>query len=142
MILMFLVTDVGAFETCNLARIPSRVVVSRPGDKLEDVKQFLLRLDNVLQTKPTLFSLFNSSAYGGRDLLFKDSTVKLVDVKEKNSTEAWLGKKYFLALKTLSSCKRVAAVARSLTAKVESLGIGQLLLIELITVGFTLLWFT
>jgi len=78
--------------------------------------------------------MFNSSAYGGKDLLFKDSSVKLVDVKEKNSTKAWLGQKYFKALRTLSHCPEVVAAPRSLTIKIKSMSTGQLLLLELVTV--------
>lgn len=127
-------TDVGDFQKCNLARIPSRVVMSRPGNKVAGLKQTLLRLDEFFKTNSHLFQMFNSSAYGGKDLLFKDSTVKLIDVKEKNSTEAWLGQKYFNALRTLSSCQEVVAALRSLTVKLKSIHTGQLLLIELIVV--------
>jgi len=132
--------DVGSFQNCNLARIPSRVVMSRLGDKLTGLKQLLLRLDEYFQTRPNLFQLFSSSGYGGKDLLFEDSTVKLIDVQEKNSTETWLGEKYFLALKTLSSCRRVVIAARSLTGNVESLGRGCFLLTVLITVVFSRFW--
>lgn len=133
--------DVGAFQKCNLARIPSRVVMSRPGHKLDSIKRSLLHLDEFFQSNPHLFQTFNSSAYGGKNLLFKDSTVKLIDVKEKNSTEAWLGKKYFLALKALRSCKRVVAAARSLAIKVKSSGTGQLFYIELAMIMFITLRF-
>lgn len=136
----FFLTDVGAFHKCNLARIPSRVVMSRPGNQVAALKQSLLRLVEFFQTNTSLFQMFNSSAYGGKDLLFKDSTVKLIDVKEKNSTEAWLGQKYLFALQSLSSCPpEVVAAPRSLTVKLESMRTGNLLLIELIAVGFSLL---
>lgn len=82
--------------------------------------------------------MFNSSAYGGEDLLFKDYTVKLIDVKEKNSTEAWLGQKYFNTLRTLSWCQEVVAAHRSLAVKLKSIRAGQLLLIELIVVIYSL----
>ena len=117
-----------------MARIPSRVVMSRPGNKLEGLKQPLLRLDELLRSKSPSFQLFNSSAYGGKDLLFKDSSVKLTDVNEKNSTEAWLGQKYFKALRSLSHCPEVVAAPRSLTVKLISMNTGQLLLLELVTV--------
>lgn len=126
--------DVGAFQKCNLARIPSRTVMSRAGDSLTSLKQSLLHLDYILRTQSNSFPLFKSSAYGGGDLLFKDSTVKLIDVKKKNSTRTWLGENFFLALQTLRSCQEVIAAARSFTVEVKSLGTGQLLLIELFTV--------
>lgn len=108
--------------------------MSRPGNKVEGLKQSLLRLDEFVRSKSPSFQIFNSSAYGGKDLLFKDSSVTLIDVKEKNSTEAWLGQKYFDALRSLSLCQEVVAAPRSLTVKLKSMNTGQLLLIELITV--------
>lgn len=138
----FFLTDVGDFEKCNLARIPSRVVMSRPGNHLAGLKQSFLHLDEVLRTNYShLFQMFNSSFFGGTDLLFKDSTIKLVDVKEKNSTEAWLGQKYFNALRTLSSCQEVVAAPRSLTVKLQPTSTGQLLLLELIVVIYSLFRF-
>jgi len=125
--------DVGDFEKCNLARIPSRVVMSRPGNTFEGLKQSLLRLDEFFRSKSTSSTMFNSSAYGGKDLLFKDSSIKLIDVKQKNSAKAWLGQKYFKALRALSLCQKVVAAPRSLTVKLKSMNIGELLLIEMTT---------
>ena len=108
--------------------------MSRAGNKLEGLKQALLRLDELFRSKSPSFQMFNSSEYGGNDLLFKDSSFKLIDVKEKNSTEAWLGQKYFKALRSLSLCQEVVAAPRSLTVKLKSINTGQLLLIGLIAV--------
>ena len=119
--------DVGKYQTCNLARIPSRVIMGRSGDKRKIIMQKLLHLHEFLLLKPDVFQLFNSSAYGSKDLLFKESTVRLIDVKEKNSTEAWLGEKYFKSLKTLSSCQKVAAAARSFGENLKTWKVGQLL---------------
>ena len=84
--------------------------------------EWLLRLDRELRKKPNVFQLFNSSTYGGRDLLFKDSTVKLIHLNERNTTKLWRGEKYFLGLKTLSSCHYMAAASKSFSDKLESLG--------------------
>ena len=113
--------------------------MSRPGNKVAGLKQSLFRLDEFLRTNQShLLQMFNSSIYGGKDLLFRDSTVKLIDVKEKNSTKTWLGQKYFNALRTLSSCQEVVAAARSLTVKLQPTSTGQLLLLELIVVIYSL----
>ena len=56
------------------------------------------------QTNSTDFQLFVSSKYGGRDLLFKDSTQKLVDVGDKNTYILWLGNNYLKDLEELNSC--------------------------------------
>ena len=50
------------------------------------------------------FQLFNSTKYGGKDLLFKDSTKKLVDVGEKKTYGLWLGKSYKDDLDALKAC--------------------------------------
>ena len=99
---------VDSFRTCNLARIPARVVIGRPGDGLEHFKDFVLRMDRKLRANSTGgFHLFTSSAYGAKDMLFKDSTVMLTDVgKEKVTVERWLGKEYFDILETLQSCPK------------------------------------
>lgn len=131
-------TDVGAFQQCNLARIPSRVVMTRPGSMVKSLKQWLLRLDEYCRTNPHFFQMFNSSTYGGKDLLFADSTVKLIDVKEKNTTQAWLGEKYYFALQSLSSCPEVLAVSRSLTVRLKPRGTGKFISIEFIIVVLTL----
>lgn len=58
----------------------------------------------ITQKDPTQFQLFNSSKYKGKDLLFKDSTKQLVDVKDKNTYEKWLGTEYLEDLKALTAC--------------------------------------
>ena len=58
----------------------------------------------IIQNDPTQFQLFNSSKYKGKDLLFKDSTKQLVDVKDKNTYEKWLGTDYLEDLKALTPC--------------------------------------
>ena len=70
-------------------------------------RQLLLHASKVAginQTDPTQFQLFNSSKYKGKDLLFKDSTKQLVDVKDKNTYEKWLGTDYLEDLKALKAC--------------------------------------
>ena len=56
------------------------------------------------QTNSSMFQLFESSKYGGSDLLFKDSTKKLVDVGEKDTYQKWLGDDYLKDLEALDAC--------------------------------------
>lgn len=130
--------DVGTFQTCNLARIPSRVVMARPGGMVKSLKQWLLRLDEYCRTNPHFFQMFNSSTYGGKDLLFADSTVKLIDVKEKNTTQTWLGEEFYFALQSLSSCPEVLVASRSLTVRIEPRRTGQFISTEFISLVLTL----
>lgn len=56
------------------------------------------------QTNPNDFQMFNSTAYQGKDLLFKDSTVRLVDIGEKNIYDKWMTKQYQDELNALLKC--------------------------------------
>ena len=71
-------------------------------------KRLLLDASNVYgitQTNSSMFQLFESFKYmNGRDLLFKDSTKKLVDVGGKNTYQKWLGDDYLKDLKALDAC--------------------------------------
>lgn len=52
-----------------------------------------------------MFQLFNSNKYGGKDLLFKDSTKKLVAVGvDKDTSVKFLGKVYLDDLEALTKC--------------------------------------
>ena len=62
------------------------------------------KVAEITQNNPTQFQLFSSSKYNGTDLLFKDSTKQLVDVKDKNTYEKWLGTDYLEDLKALIPC--------------------------------------
>ena len=88
--------------------MPAHAVVTKSGhDSYSNFKQLLLKASmdyGVRQTNYSMFQLFNSSKYGGKDLLFKDSTKKLVDVGERNSYQKWLGSEYLEDLKVLNSC--------------------------------------
>ena len=49
------------------------------------------------------FRLFDSAAYGGKDLLFKDSTMELKDVSSQTYSE-FLGQAYLDDLEALDDC--------------------------------------
>ena len=74
----------------------------------------------VNQTNWRMFQLFNSSKYGGKDLLFKDSTKKLVDVGNKNTNVKWLGEVYLKDLEALKMCPTTAAPSASKATTVGS----------------------
>jgi len=70
-------------------------------------KNLLIKASDELginQTDSSKFQLFNSTKYNGKDLLFKDSTKKLVDVGEKKTYNLWLGKSYMDDLDALEAC--------------------------------------
>ena len=88
--------------------MPAHAVMTRSGhtDNAQ-FKRLLLDLSADYgrnQTNSSGFQLFVSSKYGGKDLLFKDSTQKLVDVGVKNTYRLWLGNDYLQDLEELDSC--------------------------------------
>ena len=53
------------------------------------------------------FALFDSKKYNGKDLLFKDSTIKLVETSE--TYEALIGDDYMTDLEALNDCPATKA---------------------------------
>ncbi|XP_033895625.3 otolith matrix protein 1-like [Acipenser ruthenus] len=76
---------------CNLAAVPASAVVVRPEDKCR-VFKFLNRAQRMFGSATQGFSLFDSSPYGGKDLMFTDGTRKLLKVV--GSYSSWLGPSY------------------------------------------------
>ncbi|XP_068748594.1 melanotransferrin-like [Montipora capricornis] len=95
-------------DNCYLASVPAHAVVTKSGhDSYSKFKQLLVKASmdyGVNQTDSSMFQLFNSSKYGGKDLLFKDSTKKLVDVGDRDSYQKWLGSDYLKDLEVLKPC--------------------------------------
>ena len=96
------------YDNCYLAQVPSHAVMMKKGNTNNaNYKRLLLEASNaygINQTNPNTFQLFNSSKYSGSDLLFKDSTKKLVDVGDKNTYQKWLGDDYLKDLEALNAC--------------------------------------
>ena len=97
-----------SWENCFLETVPAHAVMTKSGHPHNaDFKSLLLHLSEVYgrnQTNSSDFQLFVSSKYDGNDLLFKDSTQKLVNVGDKNTYILWLGNEYLQDLEELNSC--------------------------------------
>ena len=97
-----------SWGNCYLETVPAHAVMTKSGHTHNaDFKNLLLHLSadyGTSQTNSSDFQLFNSAKYGGSNLLFKDSTKKLVDVGEKNTYKLWLGNDYLQDLEELNSC--------------------------------------
>ena len=105
-------------------------------------RQLLLyasKVARINQTDPTQFQLFNSSKYKGKDLLFKDSTKQLVDVKDKNTYEKWLGTDYLEDLKALRACP---TTPRSTTPSPTAGGKNNMLELLSAMISFIALFYT
>ncbi|MCI4377888.1 otolith matrix protein 1 [Pangasianodon hypophthalmus] len=76
---------------CHLAVVPANAVVVRLEDKCR-VYKFLERVQNAFANATQGFSLFSSVAYGQPDVMFSDSTLKLMRVM--GTYQSWLGHSY------------------------------------------------
>ena len=95
-------------------------MVTREGNK--DINGIVTILTNMSsmygpsQTDWTKFQLFNSTKYGGANLLFKDSTTKLVIISKDNRTyQGFLGDDYVKDLQALKSCDDASSVSTKIT---------------------------
>ncbi|NXO48108.1 TRFM protein, partial [Aramus guarauna] len=93
--------DVTEWRTCHLARIPARAVVVRPDTDGTVVFQLLNQGQQRFNGVGTKFQMFDSTAYGAQNLLFRDSTTELVAITAQNY-QAWLGDDYLHAMQALS----------------------------------------
>ncbi|KAM6948309.1 transferrin-a [Aplochiton taeniatus] len=86
------------YKTCHLAKVPGHAVVSRKDNTLAD-----LIFSSLESVKDSLqgFDLFSSEAYGGKNLLFADATVKLVKLPEITNSFLYLGSEYISTIRAL-----------------------------------------
>ncbi|KAJ8271157.1 hypothetical protein GJAV_G00123390 [Gymnothorax javanicus] len=86
--------SVDDYATCHLAKVPAHAVVTRNEPDMGDfIEQ---KLKNFKAS-----DLFSSSEFGGKNLLFKDSTVKLVRVPQETDSFLYLGAEYMSVIRSL-----------------------------------------
>ena len=90
---------------CNLAKVPSHAVMTKAGNSnMANYVRLLLNASELYSNDSGSFALFDSSKYGEKgDLLFKDSTEKLVSVSGQSYLE-FLGDEYVAVIKGLNEC--------------------------------------
>lgn len=95
------------YRNCHLAKVPAHAVVTRKDPQLAEL--IWTNLNSVQD-----FNLFSSEAYGpAKNLMFKDSTVKLVKLPPNTDSFLYLGAEY---MSTVRSLKREQAPAATSTA--------------------------
>ncbi|XP_027704621.1 melanotransferrin isoform X2 [Vombatus ursinus] len=104
--------EVTQFEACNLAQVPAHAVMVHPDTNIFAVYGLLDKAQDLFgnDSNKNGFKMFDSSDYRGQDLLFKDSTVRVVPVQEKTSYTSWLGQDYVASLEGLQSLQCSGAV--------------------------------
>ncbi|XP_023141531.1 transferrin-a [Amphiprion ocellaris] len=110
------------YKTCNLARVPAHAVVTRKDAQLAEL--IWTSLEGVQG-----FNLFSSEGYASKNLMFKDSTVKLVRLPPKTDSFLYLGAEYMSIVRSLkkeqtpgttSSAIKWCTVSRAETAKCDT----------------------
>ncbi|XP_078266413.1 melanotransferrin isoform X3 [Rhinoraja longicauda] len=95
--------EVDQWRDCNWAKVPSHAVMVHPTTPTLTIFRLLDEGQKFFgsSSDPNDFQMFNSSGYDGNDLLFKDSTVRIISTQGKNTYEKWLGKSYLEAIKKI-----------------------------------------
>uniref|UniRef100_A0AAX7VVN5 Serotransferrin n=1 Tax=Astatotilapia calliptera TaxID=8154 RepID=A0AAX7VVN5_ASTCA len=112
------------YKVCSLARVPAHAVVTRKDPQLADL--IWQSLDQV-QTDHS-FNLFSSEAYApAKNLMFKDSTVRLLRVPPNTDSFLYLGANYMSIVHSLKKGKehKWCAVGHAETAKCDTWSISS-----------------
>lgn len=115
---------VARWKECNLAKVPSHAVVTSSKKTAAERREIWTLLNNGQMEfgadTGNKFKLFDSDEFGGSNLLFKDSTVNLVDVGDKDTAEKWLSEEYAEDLDALY-CESVGAAPKMVQASLGTL---------------------
>ncbi|XP_036377519.1 melanotransferrin [Megalops cyprinoides] len=94
--------EVTQYAHCNLARVPSHAVMVRPDTNPYAIFGLLDKAQEFYgDDAGSGFRMYDSSQYTGTDLIFKDSTVKMIAVGDKKTYEEWLGQSYMESLQAI-----------------------------------------
>nr|AHA05992.1 transferrin [Monopterus albus] len=85
---------IDSYKSCHLARVPAHAVVTRQDPQLAELIWHSL-------SSVQGFDLFSSESYGVKNLLFKDSTKKLVRLPPNTDSFLYLGAQYMSVIRSI-----------------------------------------
>ncbi|KAI4897687.1 hypothetical protein NFI96_015712, partial [Prochilodus magdalenae] len=97
--------SIDEYESCHLAQVPAHAVVSR---KDPELAKRILEVLQPLQAQ----GLFSSDGYKAKNLIFKDSTQKLVKLPETTDSFLYLGAEYMATIRSLKKGNPPAALMK------------------------------
>ncbi|KAK2822410.1 hypothetical protein Q5P01_022475 [Channa striata] len=119
---------ISSYKTCHWAKVPAHAVVTRKDPQLAEF--IWTSLESVQG-----FDLFSSEGYTAKDLIFKDSTKKLVRLPPNTDSFLYLGAEYMSIVRSLkkepilgtsSNAIKWCAVGHAETAKCDEWSINSL----------------
>ncbi|RXN27874.1 transferrin variant C [Labeo rohita] len=81
------------YKNCHFAKEPFRAVISRKDADSQHIYKVLKQIPDL--------DLFSSAAFGGKDLIFSDSTSELVELAKSMDSFIYLGQNYYKAMRAL-----------------------------------------
>ncbi|NXA53972.1 TRFM protein, partial [Nothocercus julius] len=102
--------EVTQFAECHLGQVPAQAIMVHPDTNVFAVYGLLDKAQEFFgnSSNENGFKMFDSSAFQGKDLIFKDSAVEIVPVKERRTYAEWLGSEYIESLEGMQTplCSR------------------------------------
>ncbi|NXH69419.1 TRFM protein, partial [Hydrobates tethys] len=97
--------EVTQFAECHLARVPAQAVMVHPDTSVFALYGLLDKAQVYFgnSSNGNGFKMFDSSTFQGKNLIFKDSTVKIVPVEERRTYAEWLGSEYIESLEGMQT---------------------------------------
>uniref|UniRef100_A0A8C6Z2T3 Ovotransferrin n=1 Tax=Nothoprocta perdicaria TaxID=30464 RepID=A0A8C6Z2T3_NOTPE len=104
--------EVTQFAECHLGRVPAQAIMVHPDTNVFAVYGLLDKAQEFFgnSSNENGFQMFDSSTFQGKDLIFKDSAVKIVPVKERRTYAEWLGSEYIESLEGLQTPSLAAVI--------------------------------
>ncbi|KAK6302563.1 hypothetical protein J4Q44_G00269180 [Coregonus suidteri] len=98
---------IDSYKTCHFVRVPAHAVVSRKDPDLAN------RIYNTLVAVKG-FNLFSSDGYAAKNLMFKDSTKKLVQLPMTTDSFLYLGAEYMSTIRSLTRAQATGSISRAM----------------------------